>query len=132
MNINDIGKTIADLRKKNNMSQQELASKLNISNKTISKWECGNGIPDITVLSNIANLFNLTLDELINYEQQSKTDETKETAFNSSETTSPPAASMKKPSYMVAIPIILFFVVSISLLLYFFIPRTPEITKNLQ
>lgn len=77
MDINNIGKTIADLRKKNNMSQQELASKLNVSNKTISKWECGNGIPDITVLCNIANLFNLTLDELINYEQQPKTDEIK-------------------------------------------------------
>ena len=36
MDINNIGKTIADLRKKNNMSQQELASKLNVSNKTIS------------------------------------------------------------------------------------------------
>ena len=130
MDINNIGKTIADLRKKNNMSQQELANKLNVSNKTISKWECGNGIPDITVLSNIANLFNLTLDELINYEQQPKTDEIKEAASNSSEITSPHPASMRKLSYKVTIPFILFFVVATSLLLYFFIPRTPEITTS--
>lgn len=61
-----IGENIAKLRKANNMSQNDLAKKLNVSNKTISKWECNKAIPDIDILNHIANIFNISLDELTN------------------------------------------------------------------
>lgn len=61
-----IGENIAKLRKVNNMSQNDLAKELNVSNKTISKWECNNTIPDIDMLNKIAKIFNISIDELTN------------------------------------------------------------------
>ena len=63
-----IGKNISKYRKSLNMTQAELAEKLNYSDKAISKWERGESVPDINVLIDIANFFNITLNELC-YEQ---------------------------------------------------------------
>ena len=63
-----IGKNISKYRKSLNMTQLELAEKLNYSDKAISKWERGESVPDINVLIDIANFFNITLNELC-YEQ---------------------------------------------------------------
>ena len=65
MDNNKIGSLIADLRKGNGMTQVELAGFLNVSNKTVSKWERGDGYPDVTVISKIAEIFNITSDELL-------------------------------------------------------------------
>ena len=61
-----LGRKIAELRKQNNLSQQDLANKLNVSNKTISKWECGNSVPDIEILNSLAKIFNVSIDKLVN------------------------------------------------------------------
>lgn len=61
----NFGNNLLRLRKYNKMSQQELASRLSYSDKAISKWELGDNIPDIFTLQKIANLFNVTVDELI-------------------------------------------------------------------
>lgn len=44
------GQFIAALRRNRNMTQRQLAEKLDISEKTISKWECGNGLPEVTYM----------------------------------------------------------------------------------
>lgn len=62
---NIVAKNIYELRKKNNMTQLELAEKLNYSDKTVSKWEKGENSPDITVLVEIANIFGVSLDYLV-------------------------------------------------------------------
>lgn len=61
---NFIAKNITKLRKMNGMTQTELAEKLNYSDKAISKWERGESVPDISVLKQIAGIFNVTLDYL--------------------------------------------------------------------
>ena len=53
------------LRKESNLTQEELAEKLNVSRQAITKWESGEGIPDIENLKQISILFNITIDELI-------------------------------------------------------------------
>ena len=53
------------LRKENNLTQEELADKLNVSRQAITKWESGDGIPDIENFKQISILFNLTIDELV-------------------------------------------------------------------
>lgn len=63
-----IAKNIAELRQKSGMTQLEFAEKLNYSDKAISKWERGESLPDITVLTTIAELFHVTLDYLIHAE----------------------------------------------------------------
>ena len=60
-----IAKNITELRLLNNMTQLDLAEKLNYSDKTISKWERAESSPDISVLVEIADLFGITLDELV-------------------------------------------------------------------
>ena len=59
---------ISELRLSNNMTQLELAEKLNYSDKTISKWERAESSPDISVLIEIANLFGVTLDYMVKAE----------------------------------------------------------------
>ena len=59
------GKLIAELRKKQGLTQQQLADKLNLSNKTISKWESGSGSPDISNLPVLADALEISVDELL-------------------------------------------------------------------
>ena len=67
--------TIADkikkLRKDNNMTQEDLAEKLNVSRQTISKWETNVVIPDADNIVSICKLFNITTDELLDYKVES-------------------------------------------------------------
>ena len=60
-----IGKNIMRLRRIANMTQMELAEKLNYSDKSVSKWEQGNGVPDVRILVQIADLFQVTVDDLV-------------------------------------------------------------------
>ena len=61
------GKKIATLRKRANMTQNDLAVSLNVSRQAITKWENDIGLPDIDNLIKLASLFNTTVDDLINY-----------------------------------------------------------------
>ena len=60
-----IGNNISKYRKSLNLTQLELSQKINYSDKSISKWEKGDGIPDIIVLKKLADIFNVTVNELI-------------------------------------------------------------------
>ena len=72
MNTHSIGKTIATLRKKKGWTQVELAEKLSVSDKTISKWESEAGLPEISQLPALANLFDVTIDYLMTGKAPSK------------------------------------------------------------
>ncbi len=65
MNQYVTGAVIRALREKNNMTQSELAEKLCVSDKTISKWETAKGYPDISLLEPIAAVFGISITELI-------------------------------------------------------------------
>jgi len=71
-----IGKFITTLRKANGMTQKELADKLNVSDKTVSRWERDDGAPDLSVIPVIAEIFGVTCDELLRGERKSPTDRT--------------------------------------------------------
>lgn len=63
-----IAANVAELRRKHNMTQQELAEKLNYTDKAISKWERGESIPDVLVLKIMADLFGVTVDYFLEAE----------------------------------------------------------------
>lgn len=65
MNQYVTGAVIKKLRKKNNMTQAQLADRLGVSDKTVSKWETGKGYPDITLLEPIAQAFRFSVAELL-------------------------------------------------------------------
>ena len=64
-NMEKVGRKIAELRKRHNMTQLELADKIGISFQAVSNWERGNSMPDISKLPELASLFDVTIDELL-------------------------------------------------------------------
>lgn len=67
-----IGKNLTRLRRMANMTQLDLAEKLNYSDKSVSKWEQGNGIPDIRILVQLSELFGVSLDDLVREQPEKK------------------------------------------------------------
>lgn len=65
MDAKSIGESIAELRKKQGMTQLQLAEKLNVSDKAISRWETGVGFPEITMLPVLADVFGVAVDFLL-------------------------------------------------------------------
>ncbi|TQQ85262.1 helix-turn-helix domain-containing protein [Peptacetobacter hominis] len=73
MNNYITGTTIKTLREKQNMTQAQMAEKLCISDKTISKWETGRGLPDISMLESIADVLKVSIPELLTGETVTNT-----------------------------------------------------------
>ena len=66
MNSYVTGATIKQLRESRNLTQAELAQKLGVSSKTVSKWETGKGLPDISLLQPLAQALGISVIELMN------------------------------------------------------------------
>lgn len=66
------------LRKENNLTQEELSEKINVSRQAITKWESGEGIADIENLKQISDLFNISIDELVKEDLEVERKETKQ------------------------------------------------------
>jgi len=80
-----LGLTISKLRKEKGMTQEELAEKVNVSAQAVSKWENDISMPDISVLPVLAEIFDVSIDELLGREKVSKVeilDETKRKDIN--------------------------------------------------
>jgi len=65
MNMQKSGKYIVKLRKGKGWTQQQLAEQLSVSPQAVSKWECGEAVPDIDVLDKMAIIFSVTIDSII-------------------------------------------------------------------
>ena len=63
---------LLELRKLNNMSQEELADKIGVSRQTLSKYETGESVPDIEKCKVIADVFGRSIDDLVSYEKESE------------------------------------------------------------
>ena len=59
------GRFIAQIRKERKMTQRELADALMISDKTVSKWECGNGLPEVSLMLPLCKELGITVNELL-------------------------------------------------------------------
>ena len=66
----DLGKKIMTMWKEKNLSQEQLAEKLNVTRQTISNWENGKFYPDIDSLVNLSKFFNVSLDVLLSYDDK--------------------------------------------------------------
>ena len=72
MNQEKIGKFILKLRKDKKMTQQELADKLNVTDRAVSHWENGRSIPDVSLFKSICGIFDISVNELISGEKLTK------------------------------------------------------------
>ena len=66
-----IGKFISDIRKELHLTQKQLAEELNISDKTVSKWECGKGMPEVSLMLPLCNALKINVNELLSGEKLS-------------------------------------------------------------
>lgn len=69
------GALIKQLRKEKMLTQKQLAELLNVSDKAVSKWECGNGCPDVSLLSELADIFGTDINILLSGEINKKESE---------------------------------------------------------
>ena len=74
MNQQKIGNFILELRKGKNMTQKELADKIGVTDKAISKWENGRGMPDLSLMKPLCTVLEITINELISGEKLDKKD----------------------------------------------------------
>ena len=72
MNQEKIGKLIKDIRKKNNLTQKDLANKYGVTYQAVSKWENGKNIPDVSLLKEICNDFNIDINDMLDGKLKSK------------------------------------------------------------
>ncbi len=77
-----IGKFIAECRKNKNMTQAQLAEKLNITDRAISKWETGKGMPDSSIMLELCNELDITVNELLSGEMISMNEYNKKAEAN--------------------------------------------------
>ena len=74
MNQEVIGNFIAECRKEKNMTQQELADKLGVTDRAISHWENGRRLPDYSLLKDLCDVLSISINELFSGEKISKED----------------------------------------------------------
>lgn len=72
MNLKKIGKFIAEMRKAKGLTQEELAEKLGVNNRTISRWENGKNMPDISLYKPLCEILKISIEELVNGEKTDK------------------------------------------------------------
>ncbi len=72
MNQEKIGKFIASCRKEQKLTQEQLAVKLGITSKAVSKWECGKGLPDASIMVELCTILKITVNDLLSGEKVDK------------------------------------------------------------
>lgn len=87
MDLQKIGTFLKDLRKEQELTQEQLAEMLNVSRRTVSRWETGSNLPDIDLLIEMADLYDVDLRELLNGERKKgkMNEEMKETVLKVAE-----------------------------------------------
>ena len=87
MDQQQIGSFLKKLRKEKNLTQEQLAEQLSISGRTVSRWETGTNMPDISLLVELANFYDVSIPEIIDGERKSETmnEEVKEAALKLSD-----------------------------------------------
>ena len=72
MDLQKIGTFLKVLRKEKGLTQEQLAENLNVSRRTVSRWETGSNMPDLDLLMEISNLYKVDLREMLNGERKSE------------------------------------------------------------
>ena len=72
MDQQKIGSFLKELRKEKNLTQEQLAEALNVSGRTVSRWETGSNMPDLSILVELADFYDVDIREIINGERKSE------------------------------------------------------------
>jgi transcriptional regulator with XRE-family HTH domain len=119
----EIGNKISELRKKNNLSQEELADKVGVARQTISKWELCETSPDLKQAKELSKIFNISIDELTDNDIKNILEE----KVSNTEKLAGIAIKILK---VIGILFIVFLVIDIISLIIFSVVRKPSIFNN--
>ena len=119
MNQEKIGKFIQKLRKEKKMTQQELADKLNVTDRAISHWENGRRMPDVSLFKPICDVFNISVNELISGERIDKNIIMKKSEENIINTLNINEKNKRKSKIIIGSLVILLLLVTTSVIIYY-------------
>ena len=74
MDMQKIGKFLAELRREKNLTQDELGEKIGVTNKTVSRWENGNYLPPVEMLQILSKFYDVSINEILNGERINDSD----------------------------------------------------------
>lgn len=126
MNQEKIGKFILKLRKDKKMTQQELADKLNVTDRAVSHWENGRSIPDVALFKPICEIFEISVNELISGEKLSKEKLIKQSDENIINTLND-SKNEKKKSVNIIIALVIGIIILLIIILLGIISKYPKI-----
>ena len=121
MDQEKIGKFILELRKETNMTQKELANKLGVTDRAISKWENGRGMPDLSLIKTLCDALNVTINELLSGERLAKKEyqeKLEENILNAIDYSSNKIKKTKKKFKLILFSMLIFILILHILLLY--------------
>ena len=121
MNQDKIGKFILELRKNKNMTQAELAEKLGVTDRAISKWENGRGLPDLSLMKPLCDELGITVNELLGGEKLTNQDYKEKSEENILNTIDYTDKKIKKSKKIFGIILISIVLIIITLILMFLI-----------
>ena len=82
MDQSKTGRFIAEMRRTRNLTQRQLAERLAISDKTVSKWECGKGLPEVSLMLPLCEILQITVNDLLSGEKVAEGDYQKKAEEN--------------------------------------------------
>ena len=129
MNQVKIGKFIADCRKRKNLTQADLAEKLNITDRAISKWETGKGMPDSSIMLDLCKELEISVNELLSGEMIEMKDYDKKTEELLLEMAKTEEKNNKKllfSMYVILIVSVIFYIMTL-LIGVIFVPEGPKL-----
>ena len=115
MNQEIIGKFIAKCRKEKNMTQQELADKLGVTDRAVSHWENGRRLPDYSLVKELCEILSISINELFSGEKLSKEDYKTKAEENMSKLINDNYSEKKKINWIIAISVAIVYL-SISII----------------
>lgn len=121
MNQEKIGLFISNLRKEKDMTQLELANKLGVTDRAISKWENGRGMPDLSLIRNLCEILEISINELLNGERIEEKEYLKVSDNNIYNTLEYGKQELKKRNKIVLIIVSLILLITFTLLTLFII-----------
>lgn len=129
MDANEIGLFLCELRKEKGLKQREVAEAIHVSDKAISRWETGKGIPDISSLQNLSEFFKVSINEIINGKRLA-VEEIEKAADQNLKTMMTKEVSLKKKLF-VTVLVIMVLAVTLVLMLFLGVPNIHYISSGL-
>lgn len=128
-----IGKFISEARRKKNITQKEMAEKLGVTDKTVSRWENGHYLPDISLWKELCEILDISILDLMNGEQKERNKkEMEESIFNTIKTTDKKFKKMKKRTIIIIFVSILIIIGTIIAAIYEINQRKKEMVAPIR